>query len=130
MAMLRSDERSRAPVPSAPREGAPRQGSGSPAGDPAKVNMPPRRTWLTFMLVLLANFLLLVGAIAISAPNARLGLDQLLKLAPALRDATTRMGATFRLAPEERRAAASPRTGGRRAASPRRTSGRAHARAP
>ena len=58
MAMLRSDERSRAPVPSAPRQDAPRQGSGSPEGDPAKVNMPPRRTWLTFMLVLLANFLL------------------------------------------------------------------------
>ena len=58
MAMLRSDERSRAPVPSAPRDGAPRQGPGSPQGDPAKVNMPPRRTWLTFMLVLLANFLL------------------------------------------------------------------------
>lgn len=72
----------------------------------------------------------LVGAIAISAPNARLGLDQLLKFAPALRDATTRMGATFRLDPEERRVPASPRSGGRRSASPRRTSGRAHARAP
>jgi len=71
----------------------------------------------------------LVGAIAISAPNARLGLDQLLKFAPALRDAATRMGATFRLDPEERRAPAATRSsGGRRATQPRRASGRAHAR--
>ncbi len=72
----------------------------------------------------------LVGAIAISAPNARLGLDQLLKFVPVLRDATTRMGATFRLDPDERRASAPARTSGRRAAaSPRRAPGRAHARA-
>src|SRR5690606_22654207 len=57
----------------------------------------------------------LVGAIAVSAPNARLGLDQLLEFAPALRDATTRMGATFRLDPEDRRAPQPARSGGRRA---------------
>ena len=72
----------------------------------------------------------LVGAIAISAPNARLGLEQLLKFAPTLRDATTRMGATFRLDPEERRGPQSTRSGGRRATAPRRSPGRAQARAP
>jgi DNA-binding IclR family transcriptional regulator len=72
----------------------------------------------------------LVGAIAMSAPNARLGLEQLLKYAPTLRDATTRMGATFRLDPEERRAPQPTRSGGRRAATPRRSSGRAQVRAP
>jgi IclR family acetate operon transcriptional repressor len=72
----------------------------------------------------------LVGAIAISAPNARLGLEQLLKFAPTLRDATTRMGATFRLDPEERRASQSPRSGGRRSAAPRRSAGRSQVRAP
>jgi DNA-binding IclR family transcriptional regulator len=73
----------------------------------------------------------LVGAIAISAPNARLGLDQLLKFAPVLRDAATRMGATFRLDPDERRQTAPSGSGsGRRATASRRPSGRALARAP
>jgi DNA-binding IclR family transcriptional regulator len=72
----------------------------------------------------------LVGAIAISAPNARLGRDQLLMFAPVLRDAATRMGATFRLDPDERRQTAPSGSGsGRRATASRRPSGRALARA-
>lgn len=70
-----------------------------------------------------------VGAIAISAPQARLGLDQLLKFAPALRDAATRMGATFHLDPPERAATAPPRSEGGRRTPQRRTRGRADARA-
>ena len=58
MATLRSDERSRTPVPSAPRPGAPPKGSGAPEGDAPKANTLPRRTWLTFLLVVVANFLL------------------------------------------------------------------------
>ena len=57
MATLRSDERSRAPVPSAPRPGPSTKGPGQPEGEAAKANMP-RRTWLTFLFVVLANFLL------------------------------------------------------------------------
>ncbi len=73
----------------------------------------------------------LVGAVAISAPNARLGLEQLLAYAPALRDAATRMGATFRLDPKERRGAQSTRSGGsNRSTTPRRSTGRAQVRAP
>jgi IclR family transcriptional regulator, acetate operon repressor len=70
----------------------------------------------------------LVGAIAISAPNARLGLDQLLTFAPVLRDAATRMAATFRLDPEERAPAPARPGSGRRPAAPRRSPGRTPAR--
>lgn len=69
----------------------------------------------------------IVGAIAISAPHARRGLDELLTFAPALREATARMGATFRREPAERSAA--PRSG-RQAVPQRRASGRVPARAP
>ncbi len=71
----------------------------------------------------------IVGAIAISAPHARLDLDQLLKFAPALRDATVRMAATFSTDAAAHHAKASGN--GKRAPSSRRSAGRTQgARAP
>jgi DNA-binding IclR family transcriptional regulator len=74
-----------------------------------------------------------VGAIAISAPHARLGLEQLLKFVPALRDAATRMGSTFSGGLDERLATEAPRTRRGRGASQRpqnaRSTNRTHARA-
>ena len=58
MATLRSDDRSRASVPRAPRPGNAAKEPGEPGGETPKANMPPRRTWLTFLLVVVANFLL------------------------------------------------------------------------
>jgi IclR family transcriptional regulator, acetate operon repressor len=57
----------------------------------------------------------LVGAIAIAAPHARLGLDQLMNFVPALRDATIRMSATFSVDPGRptKVANGTRRTGGR-----------------
>ena len=58
MATLRSDERPRAPMPDTPRPGTAPRGPGGPDAGAAKTGMPPRRTWATFLLVVVANFLL------------------------------------------------------------------------
>lgn len=72
----------------------------------------------------------IVGAIAISAPQARRSLDELLTFAPALRSAADRMGATFQLDPQGRPSSATSNGGTRRRApNQRRTSSRVPARA-
>jgi IclR family acetate operon transcriptional repressor len=71
----------------------------------------------------------IVGAIAISAPQARRGLDELLTFAPALRDAASRMGATFQLDPVVRSSSSTNGGTERRAGPQRRSAGRAPARA-
>src|SRR5215203_270488 len=52
----RIGERPRAPQPE--RAGATPQKTGTPGDESSKPKMPPRRTWLTFLLVVLANFFL------------------------------------------------------------------------
>ncbi|HKH90438.1 MAG TPA: ATP-dependent zinc metalloprotease FtsH [Gemmatimonadaceae bacterium] len=54
----RIGERPRAPAPQPERPGAPPRKSGTPGEESSKPKMPPRRTWLTFLLVVLANFFL------------------------------------------------------------------------
>src|SRR5215208_1835054 len=51
-------DRPRAPVPNAARSGPPARGGAPPDGESTKAKMPPRRTWATFLLVVLANFFL------------------------------------------------------------------------
>src|SRR5215204_1077665 len=52
----RIGERPRAPQPE--RAGATPRKTGTPGDESSKPKMPPRRTWLTFLLVVLANFFL------------------------------------------------------------------------
>ena len=58
MAIPSSAQRPRAPAPSSPGSRPPARGADAGAGEPPKRNIPPRRTWITFLLVLAVNFLL------------------------------------------------------------------------
>src|SRR5919112_96346 len=54
----RSGERPRSAVPEPTRSGPPERGATAPGGEAPQRAMPPRRMWLTFLLVVLANFVL------------------------------------------------------------------------
>ncbi|HEU4720289.1 MAG TPA: ATP-dependent zinc metalloprotease FtsH [Gemmatimonadaceae bacterium] len=58
MPAARREDGARTPVPAPPRQRPSADGTGAPDAESTKAALPPRRTWATFLLVVIANFLL------------------------------------------------------------------------